>query len=143
MPDISFTAAERTHMAEVLRRLDPAGHDLTREFRTILSKEEWDFVVEYVRAKMRVVLEAGLLMRSVGDAAKASQLVDEGAIRKNFLHSLWTYDFAFRPPIENTFVQIAGGSPDARLCLAVEALVELAEDAMFATFDEACDLLLE
>jgi hypothetical protein len=91
---------------------------------------------------MRAVLEIGLLLRSVTNMASSSQLVDERAIRNNFVRTLWNYDFSFRKAIEDTFVDVAGGR-EAAVCVAAEAIIESAEDRMFGTFEDAHEHLLD
>jgi hypothetical protein len=142
MPEIAFTSHERSRIEQILQDLEPATHELTRHFSDQLSSDDWGFVRDYVRAKTRAVLETGLLMRAAAELSRASRLVDELSIRRNFLHTLWTYNFSFQSEIESTFVDIAGDA-DSALCIAVEGLIELAEDAMFNTFEDAHALLLK
>jgi len=141
MPDITFTDQERQRVNAIIDELDPADHELLCPYNDRLSAEDWQFVCDYVRAKMRAVLETGLLVASIAERARTTDLVGEEAIRNNFVRTLWNYDFSFRKAIEDTFVAVAGG--ETPLCLAAEALVELAEDLMFATFEDAHERLLD
>jgi hypothetical protein len=143
MPDITFTARERQRVNAIIDELDPADHELLCPYQDMISAEDWQFVCDYTRAKMRSVLETGLLVASVAERARVTDLVGEETIRNNFVRSLWTYDFSFRKAIEDTFVAVAGGRKEAPLCLATEALVDLAEDLMFATFEDAHERLLD
>jgi hypothetical protein len=143
MPDITFTEQERQRVNAIIDELDPADHELLCPYYNMLSAEDWQFVCDYVRAKMRAVLETGLLVASVAERARTTDLVDEESIRNNFVRTLWNYDFSFRKAIEDTFVAVAGDHSEAPLCLAAEALVELAEDLMFATFEDAHERLLD
>ena len=143
MPDIAFTAQEQDRINAVLGEMDPAGHELLRPFYDQLPAEDWQFVCDYVRAKMRAVLETGLLIRSVTERARSSKLVDESAIRNNFVRTLWNYNFSFRKAVEDTFVELAGGSKESSVCVAAEAIIESAEDLMFGTFEDAHEQLLD
>ena len=143
MPDIAFTAQEQDRINAVLGEMDPAGHELLRPFYDQLPAEDWQFVCDYVRAKMRAVLETGLLIRSVTERARSSKLVDESAIRNNFVRTLWNYNFSFRKAVEDTFVELAGGSRESSVCVAAEAIIESAEDLMFGTFEDAHEQLLD
>ncbi|MGH2698198.1 MAG: hypothetical protein ACRDJL_03225 [Actinomycetota bacterium] len=40
-------------------------------------------------------------------------------------------------------MELAGGHKEAPLCLAAEALIEMAEDLMFGTFEDAHEHLLD
>lgn len=142
MPEIIFTSREKNQLDAVLAELDPASHDLLIDYNDTLSSEDWNFVCDYLRSKLRAVLEAGLLIGSVTDVARASKLVDEAAVRSNFVKALWNYNFSFSKAIEDTFLEIAGGRRDAPLCVAAEALIEIAEDRMFGTFEDAHEQLL-
>jgi hypothetical protein len=143
MPDITFTAQERQRVNAIIDELDPADHELLCSYHDMLSAKDWQFVCDYVRAKMRAVLETGLLVASVAERARVTGLVGEESIRDNFVRILWHYDFSFRKEIEDAFVAVAGDRSEAPLCLAAEALVELAEDLMFATFEDAHERLLD
>jgi len=143
MPHITFTEQERQRVNAIIDEVDPADHELMCAFNDALSADDWQFVCDYVRAKMRAVLETGLLVAAVADRARIFNLVDEDTIRNNFIRTLWGYDFSFRKAIEDTFVAVAGGRKETPLCLAAEALVELAEDRMFATFEDAHERLLD
>ena len=140
MPDITFTDQERQRVNAIIDELDPADHDLLRPYNDMLSAEDWEFVCDYVSAKMRAVLETGLLVASIAERARTTDLVDEEAIRNSFVRTLWNYDFSFWKAIEDTFVAVAGGRKESPLCLAAEAL---AEDLMFATFEDAHERLLD
>ena len=143
MPDITFTAQERQRVNAIIDELDPADHELLSPYQDMISAVDWQFVCDYARAKMRAVLETGLLVASVAERARVADLVGEETIRNNFVRTLWTYDFSFRKAIEDTFVAVAGGGREAPLCLATEALIDLAEDLMFATFEDAHERLLD
>jgi hypothetical protein len=143
MPDIIFSAQERRRINTIIDELDPADHELLAPYYDMLSSKDWEFVCDYIRAKMRAVLETGLLIASVAEKARVTRLVDDETIRNNFLRTLWNYNFSFQQPIENTFVEVAGGHKEAPLCLAAEALVEMAEDTMFGTFEDAHEQLLD
>lgn len=125
MPDIIFTSQEQRHINTIIGELDPEDHELLRPYYDVLPSDDWAFVCDYVRAKMRAVL------------------VDENAIRNNFVRALWNYNFSFQKAIEETFVDLAGGHREAPLCVAAEALVEMAEDQMFGTFEDAHEQLLD
>lgn len=143
MPNITFSAQERRRINTIIDELDPADHELLCPYYDMLSADDWEFVCDYIRAKMRAVLETGLLIASVAEKARVTKLVDEEAIRNNFVRTLWSYNFSFKKAIENTFVEVAGGHREAPLCLAAEALVEMAEDVMFGTFEDAHEQLLD
>ena len=143
MPNITFTAQERRQINTLVDELDPADHELLCPYYDMLSAKDWEFVCDYVRAKMRAVLETGLLIASITEKPRATKLVDEETIRNNFVRTLWNYNFSFRNAIENAFVEVAGGHREAPLCLAAEALVEMAEDVMFGTFEDAHEQLLD
>jgi len=143
MPDIIFTSQEQQHINTIIDELDPEDHELLRPYYDMLPSDDWAFVCDYVRAKMRAVLETGMLIGSVVDKARASKLVDENAIRNNFVRAVWNYNVSFQNTIEETFVDLAGGNREAPLCVAAEALVELAEDQMFGTFEDAHEQLLD
>jgi len=143
MPQITFTEQERQRVNAIIDELDPADHELMCPYHDALTADDWQFVCDYVRAKMRAVLETGLLVAAVADRARTSDLAGESTIRNNFVSTLWGYDFSFRQAIEDTFVAVAGGRKEAPLCLAAEALIELAEDRMFATFEDAHERLLD
>jgi hypothetical protein len=143
MADIAFTTQEEDRINAVLGELDPGEHELLRPFYDQLAAEDWQFICDYVRAKMRAVLETGLLLRSVTERARTSRLVDEGAIRTNFVRTLWNYNFSFRKPVEDTFVELAGGSRESAVSVAAEAIIEAAEDLMFGTFEDAHEQLLD
>ncbi|MGH2750720.1 MAG: hypothetical protein ACRDK3_07595 [Actinomycetota bacterium] len=143
MPDITFTPKEQERINTIIDELDPADHELLHPYYDSLAADDWQFVCDYVRAKMRAVLETGMLIRSVAEKARATKLVDEEAIRNNFVRTLWNYNFSFQKAIEDTFVEVAGGHRESPLCVAVEALVEVAEDLMFGTFEDAHEQLLD
>jgi len=143
MPDIIFSAQERRRINTIIDELDPADHELLGPYYDMLSSKDWEFVCDYIRAKMRAVLETGLLIASLAEKARVTRLVDDETIRNNFVRTLWNYNFSFQQPIENTFVEVAGGHREAPLCLAAEALVEMAEDVMFGTFEDAHVHLLD
>jgi hypothetical protein len=143
MAEIVFTTHEQDRMNALLGELDPDGHELLRPFYDFLPAEDWQFVCDYLRVKMRAVLETGLLLRSVANMASSSQLADDRAIRSNFVRTLWNYDFSFQKAIEDTFVEVAGGSRQSAVCVAAEAIIELAEDRMFGTFEDAHERLLD
>lgn len=142
MPEVLFTKSESKQIQDILDELDPARHELTAHFARTLDGEGWEFVQDYARAKIRSLLETGLTMRSAVDLAKATQLVDEEAVRLNFLHALWTYNFSFKTEIEDAFMDVVGGSEEGPLYVAVEALIDIAEDRMFGTFEDAHARLL-
>jgi hypothetical protein len=143
MAEIVFTTHEQDRINALLGELDPAGHELLRPFYDFLTAEDWQFVCNYLRVKMRAVLETGLLLRSVANMASSSQLADDRAIRSNFVRTLWNYDFSFQKAIEDTFVDVAGGSTQSAVCVAAEAIIEMAEDRMFGTFEDAHEHLLD
>ncbi len=76
MPDIIFTSQEQHHINTIIDELDPEDHELLRPYYDMLPSDDWAFVCDYVRAKMRAVLETGMLIGSVADKARASKLVD-------------------------------------------------------------------
>jgi hypothetical protein len=143
MPDITFTAKEQKRINAIIDELDPADHEILAPYYDTLAADDWQFVCDYIRAKMRAVLETGLLIGSVSAKSRSTKLVDEATIRDNFIRTLWNHDFSFKKAIEDTFVELAGGRPEAPLCLAAEALVEMAEDLMFGTFEDAHGRLLD
>jgi len=143
MPKITFTAQERERVNAIIDELDPADHELLCPYYDALSADDWEFVCDYIRAKMRTVLETGLLVGSVVERTRINKLVDEETARHNFIQTLWNYNFSFQKRIEETFIEIAGAHKEAPLCLAAEALVELAEDLMFGTFEDAHEQLLD
>lgn len=143
MPNITFSAQERRRINTIIDELDPADHEFLCPYYDMLSADDWEFVCDYIRSKMRAVLETGLLIASVAERARVTKLVDEETIRNNFVRTLWNYNFTFQKAIENTFVELAGGHREAPLCLAAEALVEMAEDLMFGTFEDAHEQLLD
>lgn len=115
MPDITFTEQERQRVDDIIDELDPADHELLCPYHEVLSADDWQFVCDYVRAKMRAVLETGLLVASVAERARITDLVGEDSIRNNFVRTLWNYDFSFRKAIEDTFVAVAGDRSEAPL----------------------------
>ncbi|MGH2698199.1 MAG: hypothetical protein ACRDJL_03230 [Actinomycetota bacterium] len=93
MPDITFTAQEQQRINAIIDEFDPADHEMLCPYYDTLASNDWEFVCDYLRAKMRAVLETGLLMTSVVEKSRTTKLVDEGAIRNNFVRTLWNYDF--------------------------------------------------
>lgn len=142
MPNIEFSPAEQARVRAILDELDPSTHELTRAYRDGFGDEDWVFIEDYIRTKMRTLLETGLVIKSVAELARSRQLADASAARRNFVRALWTHNFAFHPYIEDAFTSLAGSYPDSPLCVAVEGLLDLAEDLMFDTFDDAYSLLI-
>ena len=143
MPNIVFTQEEQARVTSVLKELNPSTHELTRAYSDRFSQEDWAFIQDYIQTKMRTVLETGLVIRSVSELARSRQLADASAARKNFLRALWTHNFSFHPYIEEAFTSLAGSYPDSSLCVAIEGLLDLGEDLMFDTFDDAYWILVQ
>lgn len=143
MPKIVFTAPERARVSNILKELDPATHELTAPWSERLDPKDWQFVVDYATFEMRAALELGLLARSAVDTARQRGMANaEGA--SVVLSSIsWLRNFGVIDARDERFASIAGAGTDAPLFLAVEALIEIAKDRLFQTFDEEYRLLLE
>jgi hypothetical protein len=64
VPQIVFSDEERAAIEAVVAEFDPEYHQLTANLKTILSEEDWAFVVESLRKTLRREVE-GALVRPV------------------------------------------------------------------------------
>lgn len=141
MPRLIYTGADKLRVDAIVAELDPAGHDLTRPFREALSSEDWLFVVDYARTEIRAALEVGMLARTVAESARLRGSSNEQGIR-TFLDSIsWMRNFGVSDAADERFKEIA--DVDSPLFVAVDALLQLAQDRMFNTLDEEYVRLLE
>ncbi len=141
MPRIIFSGTERLRMNAILKELDPATHEFTSRFANVLSSEDWNFVQNYARAEMRGALEMGLLARSVAEVARQRGIGSEQGV-SSFLDSTpWMRNFGVSDDADERFKMIA--DLESPLFVAVDALLQLAQDRMFNTLDEEYARLLD
>ena len=143
MPRISFTGEEHARINHVLRELDPATHDLTAHWRNLLSGEDWAFLQDYVRTEMRATLEMGMLARSIAAVVDERRLADKAAVDHFMRSTPWSRNFGLTDEAEERLMSILGQALDSPLFLAIEALMQMAEDRMFDTLDIEYRSLLE
>jgi hypothetical protein len=141
MARVLISAGERGRIVAILRELDPETHDLTARFQEQLDPEDWAFVCDYTRAEIKGALEIGLMARAVAEAARRRGVSNEEGIG-NFLDSIaWMRNFGVSDPHDERFKELCG--IDTPLFLAVDALLQMAQDRMFGTLDEEYARLLE
>lgn len=138
-------------MAAILTELDPAGHELTSHFTSVLAEDDWDFAVGIMRAELRTVLEMGLAARAVATLGRSEEMADEAGIEHLLgdCGELWEIG-NFGTPFEDgraerwtdicsstqPVVDDEGQANTSALAVAAFALRDLAHQKMFDTLDE-------
>ena len=143
MPRIAFTGEEHARINHVLRELDPATHELTAHWSDLLNGEDWAFLQDYVRTEMRATLEMGMLARSIAAVVNERRLADTTAVDHFLRSTTWSRNFGLTDDAEERLMSILGQALDSPLFLAIEALMQMAEDRMFDTLDSEYRSLLE
>jgi hypothetical protein len=141
MARIVLTPAEKAKILAVVRELDPATHELTTPFKVLLSDSEWHFVVTYARNEIKGALEIGLLARAMAEAVRKRGSANEQGIATFLESTAWMRNFGVSDDDDERFKDLCG--VDSPLFLAVDALLQLAQDRMFDTIDEEYLRLLE
>ena len=137
MPSISFNRHEDADITRILHELDPAHHDLIVPFRQVMTDDDWSFLHDFLRTEMRMVLEMGLMARSVAGLSSHAPLSVQMAAEELVRASRWaSHGGCGMSASEERLVEIAGEDPLSPLRLAIEALMELAEDRLFGTIDD-------
>ncbi len=135
MAHIALSDEDRRVIAETLEELDPASHELLARFREVLNDSDWAFAVGYVTARIRGALEIGLIARAVVAAAERNGLADERG-SDHFLRSkAWLHNFGV-PQTGDEYFYAVSAAAGGGLVRAHEALLELAQDHLFGTFDD-------
>jgi hypothetical protein len=125
VPQIVFSEGERTAIEAVVAEFDPEYHQLTANLKTILSEEDWAFVVESLRKTLRREVEGALARPVVEDAADFYDRTDadpkeldrlyhlyEATEENNPLPGEWTLDYG-RSPLAAASLQLVLGAEEA------------------------------
>lgn len=134
MPKVVYSGAERLRMNAILDELDPATSELTTPFQDVLSEDDWNFVVTYARNEMRAALEIGMLTRAVAEAARDRAASNEEGVAAFFEAVSCMRNFGVSDRTDERFRNIA--DVDSPLFIAVDALLQMAQDRLFNTLDE-------
>jgi hypothetical protein len=144
VPEIRFTKAERAEVDLVMTELDPETHEFLFDFSLVCPEEDWQFLVGYARREMRAALELGLLARATSQVATELGATDDAGARAYLGSIAWLRNFGRADDADERFLELCGEpGTDSPLFVAVESLLELAQDRMFGTIDEEYRALLE
>lgn len=141
MAKMILSGPERLRIAAILRELDPDSHELLAPFKENLSAADWNFVVEYARAEMRGALEMGLLARGLADTARMRGMANADGISSFLESTSWMRNFGMSDESDEHFKRLA--DVDTPMFVAVDALLQMAQDRMFNTLDEEYARLLD
>jgi hypothetical protein len=142
VPKISFTPEEMAKIQSILEELDPATHDLTAHYASVMSAEDWNFVRAYIRKELISFLLLSTMARSIAEVASERGLADEEGVRDFLASRTWTRNFGVADEADDSFLRIAAltgrPSPDANYELAADAdtLLEIAEERLLGTLDD-------
>lgn len=142
MPKITFTPAEMAKIQSILEELDPATHDLTRQYASTMDPDDWSFVRAYIRKELVSFVLLSCMARGVADAARARGLADSEGVREFMTSRTWTRNFGVADDADDRFLQLAAATgrptPDANYDLATDAdtLMEIAEERLLGTLDD-------
>jgi hypothetical protein len=126
VPQIVFSEEERTAIEAVVAEFDPEYHQLTANLKTILSEEDWAFVVESLRKTLRREVEGALARPVVEDAVAfydSHADPDPGSLDRmyelygateenNPLPGEWTLEYG-RSPLAAASLQLVHGAEEA------------------------------
>jgi hypothetical protein len=141
MARIVLSAAEKAKITSIVRELDPATHGLTAPFKTVVSESEWYFIVNYARSEMRGALQVGVLARAMAEAVRRLGAANDQGIASFLDSTAWMRNFGISDEDDERFKDLCG--VDSPLFLAVDALLQMAQDRMFGTLDEEYARLVE
>jgi hypothetical protein len=142
VPKITFTPKEMAKIQAILEELDPATHDLTAHYASIMSLDDWNFVRAYIRKELVSFLLLSTMARSLADVAAERGLADPEGVRDFLSSRTWTRNFGVADEADDSFLRIAAQtgrpSPDSNYELAADAdtLLEIAEERMIGTLDD-------
>ena len=142
MPKLTFTPKEMAKIQAILEELDPATHDLTAHYASIMSADDWNFVRAYIRKELVSFLLLSTMARSLADVASERGLADADGVRDFLASRTWTRNFGVADEADESFLRIAAETgrpnPDSNYELAADAdtLLEIAEERMIGTLDD-------
>lgn len=135
MAQIALTEDEEARIESILDELDPLNHELVLPARDPLSAEEWGFVVDHIRQKIRSALELGFMARALACTAERRGLSDDRGADHFLRSKAWVHNFGVAQTGDEYFCALSLKSGN-RLLKAADALVEFAQDRVFDTFDD-------
>lgn len=135
MADIVLTDEDLARLAECLAYLDPAGHELVAPLASELPPNDWDFVVSYMRRRLRSAMEIEMMARAFTTSATARDLCD-GRGAEHFLRSkAWLHNFGIIQTSDEYFASLSAAHGN-RLTRALDALILIAQDLLFDKIGE-------
>jgi hypothetical protein len=142
VPKITFTPAEIAKIRSILDELDPATHDLTSHYATMMDAEDWSFVRAYIRKELLSFTLLSTMARAVADAAIERGLAGAEGVKDLLTSRTWTRNFGVADDADDRFRQIASatGRPSAavnyELATDADTLMEIAEERLLGTLDD-------
>lgn len=132
VPELVWTEEDRTALAEVIERIDPAKRPPVQAYRQRLSEDDYSFVISYIQREIQGSLVTGAAIDAIAEA-----VVHEGAADRG--HAL---EFARRPVFrsrnfgivdesDQRFTRLSLSEAGSGLATIVEALRAEAEAIYF------------
>jgi hypothetical protein len=125
VPQIVFSDEEKAAIEAVVAEFDPEYHGLTQNLRTILSEDDWAFVVQSLRKTLRREVEGAIARPVVEEAVDFYDRTDadpkeldrlyhlyEATEENNPLPGEWTLDYG-RSPLAAAHIQLIDGAEEA------------------------------
>lgn len=135
MADIILTAQDLEKLDESLLYLDPATHELTAPLADELAPGDWDFVVSYIRQRLRSAMEIELMARAFASSAVARDLCDQRGAEHFLRSKAWLHNFGIIQTSDEYFATLSAVHEN-RLTRALDALVLIAQDMLFDKIGE-------
>jgi hypothetical protein len=136
MAVVSISNTEWAKVEEILVELNPTIDELTERYFGTFDKRDWLFVRSYIRMELRATLQLGAMLRAVAKVALEQGLANQEAARC-FVQVNARRNFGLLDPAEVGFEVVSEVNEcKEELRRTIMALSDLANDRMFATFDE-------
>ena len=135
MAEIVFTGEDLRRIEEAVTDLDPSTHELIVIHEGSFSQDDWTFILKYIDERLSASLKLGLMARCIGVAAEQADLADERGVQHFIDSRAWVHNFGVASTADEYFTALST-SAGGRLSKALEALIEIAQDRLFGTFDD-------
>jgi hypothetical protein len=142
MAEIVLTPEDLDRIEEIIIYLDPATYEALGEVHPPLSQSDREFVVTYMRRRIRSALEIELMARCVAGAARSRNLADDRGVDDFMRSQSWLHNFGVTQTADEYFTTLSIGHAN-RLTHALEAMILIAQDRLFDRVSEEYERLLK
>lgn len=141
MAEIRLTLRDGELIQATLDYLDIGSNELLESVRPSLTDADWEFVTTYIHQRVRSALQIEMMARAMARASIDLNLCDDAGADHFLRSKSWLHNYGVTQTADEYFTALSIRYED-RLNRALDAMVMIAQDRMFGSFDEEYERLL-